>query len=275
MIVDHGRARLAVETRGEGPPDVLLLHAGVTDQRSWVPVVDRLAGSARCITYDARGYGRTTYKREDGWSPVGDAVAVLDALGVERAVVVAASMGGRTALDLALAEPARVAALVLIAPAVRGAPDPELDEPVRALDALLEAAYDADDLAGANRLEAHVWLDGPLQPEGRVGGEVRELFLEMNAAALAAPDPGEQREHEPAWPRLGDIGVPTLVLVGEHDLRHLRANARHLAESIPGAQLRELAGVAHLPHLERDPATFDAIEGFVTGRADPGRTLRR
>lgn len=277
VIVAHGNARLAVEQQGDGPPDVLLLHAGVTDQRSWRHLVDRLAPSARCISFDARGYGRTTYEPEDGWSPVADAVAVLDDLHVERAVVVGASMGGRTAIDLALAHPGRVAGLVLIGAAVRGAPAPEgdLDEPVRRLDEQLEAAYGAGDLGEVNRLEAQVWLDGPLQPEGRVGGEARELFLDMNAVALAADDPGPQHEPDDAWPRLGDVRAATLVLVGEHDLRHVRASARHLAESIPGAGLRELDGVAHLPHLEADPATLDAIEGFVTARAvavpDPPR----
>jgi pimeloyl-ACP methyl ester carboxylesterase len=101
MEITSGSATLAAESHGEGEPTVLLVHAGVTDQRSWAPVVEALPGH-RCLTYDARGYGRTTYEQEDGWSPVEDAVAVLDAYGVGSAVVVGCSMGGRTSLDLAL-----------------------------------------------------------------------------------------------------------------------------------------------------------------------------
>jgi pimeloyl-ACP methyl ester carboxylesterase len=86
MEITSGSAVLAAESTGSGP-DVLLVHAGVTDQRSWAHVVDALSGH-RCLTYDARGYGRTNYQREDGWSPAGDAVAVLDAYDVDRAVVV-------------------------------------------------------------------------------------------------------------------------------------------------------------------------------------------
>jgi pimeloyl-ACP methyl ester carboxylesterase len=263
MMIASGAARLAVEVRGDGPPDVLLLHAGVTDQRSWAPVVDRLAPAARCVSYDRRGYGRTTYDVEPGWSTVGDAIAVLDAVGIERAVVIGASMGGRTAIDVTLAHPDRVAALVLIGAAVRGAPEPDLDAPTQALDQALDAADEAGDLDMVNRLEAHVWLDGPGQPEGRVGGSARELFLEMNGAALAAPDPGEEADLPDAWPRLAEIAAPTLVLVGEHDLRHVRGNARHLAATLPSARLVDLPGVAHLPHLEADEMTLDEIERFV------------
>jgi pimeloyl-ACP methyl ester carboxylesterase len=263
MIVTSGRARIATEERGSGLP-VLLVHAGVTDRRSWRPLVAHLGEGVRCLSYDARGYGETTYDVEDGWSPVADAVAVLDAHGVERAVVVGASMGGRTTLDLALAHPDRVAGLVLIGSAVSGAsPVGDLPPRIAELDAAGDAAYEAGDLDAVNAIEAQLWLDGPLVPEGRVGGATRELFVELNRRALEAPDPGRQAETEPAWDRLDQVRVPVLVLVGEHDLPHVRRNAAHLAAAIPDARLVELAGVAHLPHLEGDPATLEAITKFV------------
>lgn len=91
-----------------------------------------------------RGFGETTYNREDGWSSVADAVAVLDAAGVEQANIIACSMGGQVGIDLALAHPDRVAQLVLIGTAVRGAPYPDLLEgPTAELNALIESAYDA------------------------------------------------------------------------------------------------------------------------------------
>jgi pimeloyl-ACP methyl ester carboxylesterase len=126
MFATSGRARLSYETTGvEGGADVLLIHAGVNDRRSWRHVIERLAGPHRCVAFDARGYGETTYEPEDGWSRVADAVAVLDAAGVERAVVVACSMGGQAAVDLTLAHSERVAGLLLIGAAVRGAPYPD------------------------------------------------------------------------------------------------------------------------------------------------------
>lgn len=264
MEITSGSAVLAAESTGEGP-DVLLVHAGVTDQRSWRHVVDALP-ARRCLTYDARRYGRTTYEREDGWSAVDDAVAVLDAYDVSSAVVVGASMGGKTSIDLTLLHPGRVRALVLIGPAVSGAPDRDVEEGVKPLEAALEAAWEAEDLDELNRLEAHIWLDGPLRPEGRVGGATRELFLEMNGRSLAAPDPGDDDSGVLAWDRLAEIGVPTLLLVGEHDLAEIRENCERAESAMPDARLVELPGVAHLPHLENDPRTLSEITAFVEGR---------
>jgi pimeloyl-ACP methyl ester carboxylesterase len=265
MKVTSGSAVLASDAHGSGTPNVLLLHAGVTDRRSWRHVVDALPG-ARCLTFDARGYGDTTYQSEDGWSAVEDAVAVLDAYDVGSAVVVGSSMGGRTAIDLVLTHPDRVRALLLIGPAVSGAPEPTYEPEVLALDAEWEVAEERGDQATVNRIETRVWLDGPTAPEGRVTGPTRALFLEMNAQALDADDPGERREDAEAWDRLAEIAVPTLVLVGEHDLQYIKANCAHAVNTIPGARLVELPGVAHVPHLEGDQKTLDEIAAFVTSQ---------
>src|SRR5262245_23378605 len=164
MDVTSGSAVLATEAHGSGEPTVLLLHAGVTDRRSWRHVVEALPG-ARCLTFDARGYGDTTYQPEDGWSAVADAVAVLDAYDVGSAVVVGSSMGGRTATDLTLTHPDRVRALVLIGPAMSGAPEPTYEPEILALDSEWEEAEERGDQATVNRIETRVWLDGPTAPE--------------------------------------------------------------------------------------------------------------
>src|SRR3954454_23606406 len=263
MEVTSGSATLATESQGSGI-DVLLLHAGVTDQRSWRHVVEALP-DVRCLTFDARGYGRTTYALEDGWSAVDDAVAILDAYEVASAVVVGSSMGGQTSIDLALTHPERARALVLIGPAVSGAPEPTYEPEVLALDEEWESAEERGDQAAMNRIEARLWLDGPTAPEGRVTGEPRELFLEMNGRALDAAEAGERREDAAAWDRLGEIAVPVLVMVGEHDLRYIKENCAHVVRSIAGARLVELPGVAHLPHLEGDQATLRELAAFVRG----------
>jgi pimeloyl-ACP methyl ester carboxylesterase len=265
VFAASGRAQLAYDVTGaDGGADVLLIHAGVNDRRSWRHVVERLAARHRCVAYDMRGYGDTTYEPEDGWSPVADALAVLDAAGVERAAVVACSMGGQAAIDLTLAHPDRVAGLTLIGTAVRGAPYPELTEgPTAELNARIEPAYDAGDFDEVNRLDAWMWLDGPSSEEGRVSGPARELFLDMNGRALRAAEPGEQADLSPAWPRLGEIAVPTLVMIGRLDAEEILAIDAQLPELIPGARLRWLEGVAHVPHLEGDPATLDEVAAFV------------
>jgi pimeloyl-ACP methyl ester carboxylesterase len=226
--------------------------------------VEQIAPAHRCVTYDARGYGETLYEPEEAWSPVTDAVAVLDAAACEQAWVVAASMGGRTAIDLVFRYPERVTGLVLIGSGVSGSPVLEMpDVNAQELIEAIDAAESEDDLAEVNRLEAWLWLDGPDAPERRVSDPARALFLDMNGRALRAPDPGSQLVLEPAWERLEEIALPALVMVGALDLKRLRDTSLILAGKMPAARFEKLAGVAHLPHLERDPATLRHISEFI------------
>jgi pimeloyl-ACP methyl ester carboxylesterase len=104
----------------------------------------------------------------------------------------AARWAGGTAIDLALANPGRVSALILIGSSVSGAPYSDItQEPIASIVKAAEDAETTGDLDELHRQEAHLWLDGPTAPEGRVGGGVRELFLEMNGRALRTPDPGD------------------------------------------------------------------------------------
>jgi pimeloyl-ACP methyl ester carboxylesterase len=262
-----GRARIAYEivgATGTGP-DVLLIHAGVTDRRSWAGVIERLAPHHRCVAYDQRGFGETVYEPEDGWQAVDDALAVMTAADLSRPAIVACSMGGRTAIDLVLAHSERVAGLVLMAPAVRGAPNIELDPagPLAAFEAAMTAAEAQGDVDALIALDAHLWLDGPTAPEGRVAGEARSLFIDMDRRAELAADRGAEAELASAWDRLDEITVPTLVLAGRLDTEPLRMRGPELAQRIPGAEFRWLDGVAHLPHMEGDEATLSAISEFL------------
>jgi pimeloyl-ACP methyl ester carboxylesterase len=266
MFATSGSAQLAYNVTGDDASgsNVVLLHAGVTDRRSWSHVIDRLSPRHRCVAFDARQYGETTYDPQDGWSGVDDTIAVMDAAGVERAVLVAGSMGGATAIDVALAHPDRVRGLALIGPAVHGAPYPDItEEPTASLVAKAEAAEEAEDFEELNRLEAWLWLDGPTAPEGRVGGELRDLFLEMNGRALRADHPGEPRPHPDAWSQLGEIHVPTLVLVGDLDLPDMKAVDEQLADTVADARLVWLEGAAHLPHFEGHAVCLRQISDFV------------
>lgn len=259
-----GRAQLAYECVGAPiGVDVLLIHAGVADRRSWRHVIARLRGRHRCIAYDARGYGDTVYEPDENWSGVDDALAVLDSVGCERALVVAGSMGGRVALDLALAHPERVAGLALIGSGVSGAPSEEPEAAAAQLIQRIKSAESAGKLDEVNRLEAWLWLDGPTAPEGRVGGPARELFLDMNGRALRAVDPGPVAEQPPAWPLLETIAVPAVVMIGELDLVRLQHISETLAAAMPQARLVRLSGVAHLPQLEADPATLSETAKFA------------
>jgi pimeloyl-ACP methyl ester carboxylesterase len=231
--------------------DVVLLHAGVCDRRGWGGLTGALREAGhRVVAFDRRGFGETVYVPEPH-SSVDDALVVLGAAGMDRVVAIGNSMGGRVALDLALAHPERVEALVLIGTAVRGAPDPAESSPdVDRLVAAIDAAEEAGDLAEVNRLEAHLWLDGPAGPEGRVGGEARSLFLAMNGRSLEAWDPGPEAPLPSAWDLLSEIPVPALVAVGDLDLPHIQARSATVSARLPRGRLLVLGGVAHLPTLE-------------------------
>jgi pimeloyl-ACP methyl ester carboxylesterase len=260
-FVRSGRAELCVDDSATPGEAIVCLHAGVCDRRMWAPQIEALQSTHRVIAYDRRGFGETRFENEP-FAHVADLIAVLDALQVERAVLLGCSQGGRIAIDAALAHPSRVAALVLVAAAVSGAP--EEAQPDDALSPRLRARFEACDAAEArgdrdavNELEAQVWLDGPEQPTGRVGGGLRELFLAMNGIALAAPSPGEAVEAPSAWGRIEQIAVPTLIGWGPFDFASLIERMRVLARRIPGAESFEIEGTAHLPSLER-PVVFNS-----------------
>lgn len=267
FFVASGGCRLAVEAGGEGVP-VVFLHAGVADRRMWRDTMVSLAASGlrvRAIAYDRRGFGATEPVDED-YSQAGDLGSVLDATcGGAPPVLVGCSQGGRIAIDFALVHPSRVRALVLVAPAVSGAPAVErFPAPIRELMAALDRADAAGDLDRVNALEAHAWLDGPMQEEGRVGGAARALFLAMNGGALRAPPLGRAEEPPPAWHRIERIGVPVLVAWGDLDFPHLVARCRELVRRLPDGRALELAGTAHLPSLEAPGRFGPALVAFCT-----------
>jgi pimeloyl-ACP methyl ester carboxylesterase len=263
--VGSGRAALAVEAAGEGDP-VVFLHAAVCDRRMWRAQLGGIGDGLRAVAYDRRGFGETQSGTEP-FSQVADLMAVIDAAASGApAILVGCSQGGRIAIDAALRHPARVRALVLIAPSILGAPEPEHPPAVAALMERLAAAERAGDLDEVNRIEAHLWLDGPLSPEGRVAGEVRRLFLEMNGLALRAPPAGAELDAAPAHARLGEIGVPALVMQGSLDFPHIVARSRRMASALPRGTLAEIGGTAHLPSLERPEEVTRAVAAFA-GRA--------
>jgi pimeloyl-ACP methyl ester carboxylesterase len=260
-FIRSGRAELCVEDSQTAGPVIVCLHAGVCDRRMWAPQVEALQATHRVIAYDRRGFGETRCAPEP-FSHVDDLMAVLDALQIDAAVLMGCSQGGRFALDAALAFPARVQALVLVACAVTGAPEPESGFSLRVqarIDAC-DAAEQRGDLAAVNELEAQLWLDGPEQPTGRVSGPLRELFLSMNGVALAAPPVGDAVASPSAWSRLEQLRLPVLIAWGTLDFEHLDTRMRALARRIDGAQTFVMDGVAHLPGLEQ-PAPFNTAVG--------------
>src|ERR1019366_6054351 len=190
IVVNREGSQLFGERWPGGSPVVVLLHAGVADRRCWSKVAEELAGPPTVVAYDRRGFGQTASSHTP-FSHVDDLVAVLDEVGADSAWLVGNSMGGGLALDTALMVPDRVEGLVLLAPAVSGAPEPAWDAEIQPFEDGITRAWAEKDLDEVNRLETWLWLDGPAGPEGRVGGSARTLALAMNKVILGNDDPEE------------------------------------------------------------------------------------
>ncbi len=274
LEVPSGRAHLSVVRQGSGGVfTVVFLHTGISDKRSWQEVLDHLSPEMEVVAYDRRGFGTTTYRAE-AHDQLVDLLAILDALSLDQVALVGNSRGGQIALDFTLTHPERVAALVLVAPGISGAPsvdDSEIDQVETAIWDTLAAADSAGALDALNLGEIRLWVDGPHAPEGRVHGPRRELALDMNRIALHAESPG----HEPApsieaWSRMSEVHCPVLVVVGDLDLGHMKARAHGLGRAIPGARLVVMEGVAHLPGFEEPAAFASLLRDFFGAQAENG-----
>jgi len=249
---------IAHEVTGSGPA-VLLVHEGIADRRMWRHQLPALEGAHTVVTVDLRGFGETPHA-SGPFSNVEDLRELLDELGIDRATVVGGSHGGRVALELALSHPERVSRLVLCPPAL---PDWKWSETVRAAWQAGGEAYEAGDLDRATEVDVELWVDGPGRGPEEVDPEVRDLVRTMQRHALELPEPDpppgpEAKLDPPASRRLGEIRVPTLIVVGDKDVEDFQQIADRLAAEIPGATKAVIRDAAHVVALER-PEEFNRI----------------
>jgi pimeloyl-ACP methyl ester carboxylesterase len=250
-FIDVPGGRLKVVDEGEGPP-ILLVHSAIVDLRSWDDVVPRLVEAGyRAIRYDVRGYGESTTDDVD-FSNRADLLAVLDAVGAERAALVGNSRGGQIALDALVESPERFVALVWVAGGVTGFDpgDPTAEEmPYWEEGDRLEQAGDADGMAD---LDVRIWVDGMGQPPTRVPARIREAVRMMDlplvtpGRVFGKPIPLDP----PTNGRLGTIRVPVVAVAGKLDTSGTRAAALRIGQAVPGAKVVLLDGVAHMIGME-------------------------
>ena len=267
---DNDGVRIAWERRpapdGDATP-VLLVHGLGYARWGWDGLPDLLTTAGHdVVLFDNRGIGDSDVPEGPytATQMATDALAVLDAAGIDRAHVVGSSLGGMIAQELALTAPGRVDRLVLLSTTPGGddaAPMPEVTvellqrmptmEPVEALHAAIRNAL------------APRWLE-----------ERPELVEEILAHRLEDPqDPAGWQAQAHAGTtydgggRLGAIQAPTLVLHGDADNVVAPANGQLLADRIPDARLVELPGHGHLPFWE-DPARVSReVLAFLDGPA--------
>jgi pimeloyl-ACP methyl ester carboxylesterase len=254
--VDVSGARLWYDEAGSGAA-VLLLHGGLGDSGLWKPVVPFLAERFRMIRTDLRFFGRSTGPAVP-WSWEDDVVGVLDGLGIERVALVGLSMGGKIALNVGLAHPERLWAVVGVAPALAG-------HDGAAYSAEQEARYEAaeadGDLEAAMAIDFEVWA--PLGADDRI----RQLWR-ATPDANPLPDGVEPLAPAgtPAIQRLGELDVPTLVVTAAHDPAGFREIGPLVARAAPDARHVELDS-DHFVTLREPELLSRVLLEFLTAAA--------
>lgn len=253
---DHGYApvpggRLYYDSRGKGPP-LVLIHGGNMDRRLWDEQLQPFASRFRVIRYDVRNFGRSStatgpYRSAD------DLSRLLDFLGVDRVDLVGLSLGGRIAIDFALAHPSAVRALILAGPGLSGYRF-SVDPPARIAE--IERAIQRADSAAVEKW----WLDSPYMTAVMERADLVPLIRRLvrdNIRSWLVDDP-EQPAVPPAIERLSELRVPTLVIVGARDVPDIHRIADTLVSATPTAKKVVVPGAGHIVNLEQ-PREFNRL----------------
>ena len=240
------------EIAGSGPC-VIFAHSLGSDLTIWAAQKSALAARRTVLCYDVRGHGGTS-------APAGaydfallaqDVVALLDALGIDKAGFVGISMGGMIGQHLALAQPQRIDQLVLADTTSRYPPE------AQAVWAERIRQVETGGLAPLVVATLERWFTAPYRAAHP------ELMARIGRIIETTPPAGyigcchALARHDVAA-RLGAVRAPTLVLVGDQDLGTPLPMAQEIAAAIPGARLEIVAGAAHLSNIEQ-AETFNRL----------------
>jgi 3-oxoadipate enol-lactonase len=257
-----GGVQIAYEERGDGGAAVLLIHGLGYNRHGWGPAPDLLARDFRVLLFDNRGVGESDvppgpYSTRE---MADDALAVLDAAGVDRAHVVGTSLGGMIAQELVLAHPERVDRLVLACTTPGGPRSYPLPErTARAFVAFQTLPREV----GLRLMVENALADETV-------GARPELVEEIYAYRLEHPPPldGWQAQAGAAFgfdvlDRLAEVRVPTLVLHGTADNVVDYRNSELIAGAIDGARLELFPGTGHLFFWEEPERVFGTVAEFL------------
>jgi 3-oxoadipate enol-lactonase len=240
-IIAVGGGEVWADDSGGGGPPLVLLHPATGDSRIWDPVLGALTAKCRVIRYDVRGFGRSPAPAVK-FSLLSDLVSVLGHYGIARAAIAGCSQGGGSALGLALDQPDRVSALVLLSPGIPGFPYPDASS--EELDALWDRAVVAGDVDALAKVMERAW---------RIPGDTPEAVEQLRSAARAVLANRDLQEADPpVFGRLGAVAVSTALLVGDADTPGTIEAGKQAAARIPGCEFTLVPGMDHLAPL-REP----------------------
>ena len=239
MNVKRGDASLELRVTGDSTaPTLMFLHHFGGSSRTWDGVIRRLEGRFQCVALDQRGFGDSSAAGDYSLKAMAeDVLAVVDALSLERYVLIGHSMGGKVALSVASHRPAGLEGLVLIAPS------PPTPEPMRADERtrLLRSHGSREAAIATNRSISRL----PIEPAAF------EALLEDNLRCKGAAWTAWLESGSLETVELGVIDLPTLLIAGEHDpVIPLELLTREVAPHLTEYRLEVIAGAGHLLPLE-------------------------
>jgi len=240
-------AKLYYEECGTAPHTVVLVHDGVLHSAAWDDVWPEFCKHFHTVRYDRRGFGRSPAATH-AYSPTDDLAALLRHLNVKRSAIVGSSHGGEISINFTLDHPEIVEQLVLVGAVVGG-----MSFTKHFLDrgSALGKPLEKGDIAGAIAAAAK---DKYLTAPGSDAARKRMAeILSANPQDLTHSD--RELPVKPALPRLSEIHIPTLLLVGDADIPDVHAHAGAIEAGIPGAHRIVITDAGHLMYLER-PAEF-------------------
>jgi pimeloyl-ACP methyl ester carboxylesterase len=242
---------LYYEEHGDGSP-VVFLHGAGSNHLAWWQQLPVFSQQYRCIAIDHRGFGQSVDASGESAVRFGDDLAgLLDHLGIERAALVCQSMGGNTAMRFAVKHPQRVIALVM--GGTWGFIDwPEAIEQLRGAlaDGVAAATTDGTPALGAHYKESNL----------------ASTFLYGRISALNPPSVSAQTvleflpQQAPTRDDVARLRIPALFMIGLDDVLVATEDMRSISALIPGAVLKEFAGLGHSIYWE-EPATFNETVG--------------
>jgi len=250
---------LHYELTGSGPT-VALLHGRGADHRMWEPQVEALASRYQVLCYDMRGFGQSP-PGDTSYAHADDLLQLLDALRIDRVVPVGLSLGGGAAINFAVLHPERVRGLVPVDSSLGGF---AYSQEFNAMMGQFQRAAVEQGVEAAKEM----YFQSPVFEQARaipaVSEGIRAALRDYSGWHWLHEDRGRGLD-PPAIARLGAIQVPTLVIVGEHDLPDFRAIADTLARGIPGARLEVLDGVGHCSNSEAPERFNHMLLEFLDG----------
>ena len=238
----------------------MLIHGGQLDSRMWDDQFDVLARQFAVVRYDVRGYGGS-FQPDRLYSDADDLAGLLDYLQVGKAHLVGLSLGGRIAVDFALAYPKRILSLTLAGPGLAGYEPPGAEEADLRMWNILKAARDE----GPDQA-TDAWLKdpymAPAMEQARLGPRLRRLTRENAHCWLRNPIL-QRSPRPPAAKRLEEVKAPTLLVLGDRDVAQIKATIQVLERGIRGSKKVVIKGAGHLVNMERPDEFNRALLAFL------------